>query len=172
MSLTQFLILVIVVIAIAVVVFMFRFKAKKEKKKTSAELHIEALKALLAGNDILAFQRFKEVVTEDTNNVDAYLKLGDLFRKRKNFSKALQIKPEDDNLHIKLGMVQRQRGKIDEAIKHYSEVIRLKPDNLYARINLEVCLRAQGRTEEADYHLDETHRLLQKKEQLPNQGKQ
>lgn len=84
-------------IAIVIIFFIIAIlwsKAKKEKRKVSPKLYIDALKALLAGDEKLAFQRFKDVARGDPNNVDAYLKLGDLLRKRKRFDKALQIHKE------------------------------------------------------------------------------
>lgn len=69
-------------------------KTTKEKKKAYPRLYLEGLKALLAGDDNLAFQKFKMVVEEDTNNIDAYLRLGDIFRRRKQIDKALQIHQE------------------------------------------------------------------------------
>jgi len=84
-------------IAIVIIFFIIGLlwsKAKKEKRKVSPKLYIDALKALLAGDEKLAFQRFKDVARGDPNNVDAYLKLGDLLRKRKRFDKALQIHKE------------------------------------------------------------------------------
>ena len=86
-----------IVIAIVVIFFIILFfwsKAKREKRKVSPKLYTDALKALLAGEEKLAFQRFKDVARGDPNNVDAYLKLGDLFRKRKKFDKALQVHKE------------------------------------------------------------------------------
>ena len=84
-------------IAIVIIFFIIGLlwsKAKKEKRKVSPKLYIDALKALLAGDEKLAFQRFKDVARGDPNNVDAYLKLGDLLRKRKRFDKALEIHKE------------------------------------------------------------------------------
>jgi lipopolysaccharide biosynthesis regulator YciM len=84
----------IVIVIIFLIIALLWSKAKKEKRKVSPKLYIDALKALLAGDEMSAFQRFKDVARGDPNNVDAYLKLGDLLRKRKKFDKALQIHKE------------------------------------------------------------------------------
>jgi lipopolysaccharide biosynthesis regulator YciM len=84
-------------VAIIIIFFIIAIlwsRAKREKRKVSPKLYIDALKALLAGDEKLAFQRFKDVARGDPSNVDAYLKLGDLLRKRKKFDKALQIHKE------------------------------------------------------------------------------
>ena len=86
-----------IVIAIVIIFFIIIFfwsKAKREKRKVSPKIYTDALKALLVGDEKLAFQRFKDVARGDPDNVDAYLKLGDLFRRRKKIDKALQIHKE------------------------------------------------------------------------------
>jgi lipopolysaccharide biosynthesis regulator YciM len=89
---------VLVIVAAFVVVFVVMAflwsKAKRERKKASPELYIEALKALLAGNEKEAFFKFKEVARQDPENADAFLKLGDLFRRKQRYDKALQIHRE------------------------------------------------------------------------------
>ncbi len=86
--------IIIAIVVIFFIILLFWSRAKKAKEKTSPKLYTDALKALLAGEERLAFRRFKDVARDDPENVDAYLKLGDLFRKRKKFDKALQIHRE------------------------------------------------------------------------------
>ena len=81
-------------IIVFTVMAFFWSKAKRGRRKISPQLYIDALKALLAGEEKVAFQKFKEVARGDPENVDAYLKLGDLFRKNKRYDKALQIHKE------------------------------------------------------------------------------
>ncbi|KPK99477.1 MAG: hypothetical protein AMJ91_07635 [candidate division Zixibacteria bacterium SM23_73_3] len=81
-------------IIVFTVMAFFWSKAKRGRRKISPETYIDALKALLAGEERVAFQKFKEVVRIDPENVDAYLRLGDLFRKNKNYDKALRIHKE------------------------------------------------------------------------------
>jgi lipopolysaccharide biosynthesis regulator YciM len=86
--------IIIVIVIIFLVVVLFWSKAKREKRKVSPKLYTDALKALLAGDEKLAFQKFKDVAKGDPENLDAYLRLGNLFRKRERFDKALQIHRE------------------------------------------------------------------------------
>jgi lipopolysaccharide biosynthesis regulator YciM len=81
-------------IIVFTVMAFFWSKAKRERRKISPQLYIDALKALLTGEEKVAFRKFKEVARRDPENVDAYLKLGDLFRKNKRYDKALQIHKE------------------------------------------------------------------------------
>ena len=53
------------------------------KKRTgqAPRLYMEALRALVEGDDHTAFERLKATVNEDSHNLDAYIKLGDLLRR-------------------------------------------------------------------------------------------
>lgn len=79
------------IVIVIFVLILFWFGSKRKKAKPAEKIYIEGLKALVSGEDRIAFQEFRKVVDLDTNNIDAYLKLGDLFRKRKRVDRALQI---------------------------------------------------------------------------------
>ena len=61
------------------------------RKKTPNILYTEALEALLHGNSDDAFEKLRELIREDTENVSAYLKLGDIFRQRSQVNQAIKI---------------------------------------------------------------------------------
>ena len=139
-----------IVIAIVVIFFIILFfwsKAKREKRKVSPKLYTDALKALLAGDEKLAFQRFKDVARGDPNNVDAYLKLGDLFRKRKKFDKALQVHKE---LTLRPSLSSEEKSEIlkslaedyiasenhQKAISVLEELYRINEDDLWVNNKL------------------------------------
>jgi len=61
---------------------------------TALEAYVEGLRAIIAGDQKTAFVKFKQAVDLDTDNIDAYLKLGDLFRGTGLVDKALQIHRE------------------------------------------------------------------------------
>lgn len=96
------------IIVFSIMAFLWT-RVKGDRRKVSPELYIEALKALLAGRDQIAFQRFKELTKADPNNVDAYLRLGDLFRKNKRYDKALQIHKE---LTLRPYLTEDQKSEI------------------------------------------------------------
>ncbi|OGC79895.1 MAG: hypothetical protein A2145_02435 [candidate division Zixibacteria bacterium RBG_16_40_9] len=87
----QILSLIAATLFLLLIILFFWSRAQRFKKKTSPQKYIEALKALIAGEENLAFEKLREVVLEDTDNIDAYLKLGDLFRKRNRTDKALEV---------------------------------------------------------------------------------
>ncbi len=81
------------IIVFSIMAFLWT-KVKGDRRKVSPQPYIEALKALLEGREQVAFQKLREVARMDPDNVDAYLKLGDLFRKNKRYDRALQIHRE------------------------------------------------------------------------------
>ena len=74
---TGFLLFVLIIIALAIIVF-FYLQRRERRKLTVQAPYTEALHALLSGDKNRAMQRLRETVQGDTNNIDAYLRLGDL----------------------------------------------------------------------------------------------
>lgn len=84
----EILILTLVIVAILIIYYMTKFYRKPAKGKNT---YLEALEHLADGDYKWAIQKFKEVVREDTDNIQAYLRLGDLLRKKGLASNALKI---------------------------------------------------------------------------------
>lgn len=88
----------IVIIPIAVVVILtfvalYRRRSYPDRQ-TSMEAYVEGLRLLTAGDEQTAFIKFRQAVDQDTDNIDAYLKMGDIFRSRGLTDKALQVHRE------------------------------------------------------------------------------
>ncbi len=83
--------LVVVIVMLSWVAVYFYRRAQSGPEAHDPLTYIEGLKALLRGQDELAFSKLKETVSADTNNVDAYIHLGNIFRRRKKPDLALQI---------------------------------------------------------------------------------
>jgi len=69
-------------------------RRKSRSDGTAQEAYIEGLRSMIAGDQKTAFVKLKQAVDLDTENIDAYLKLGDLFRRTGLVDKALQIHRE------------------------------------------------------------------------------
>lgn len=100
------------VVVFSVMAFLWS-KVKGDRRRISPQPYIDALKALLAGREQVAFQRLREVAKTDPDNVDAYLKLGDLFRKNRRFDKALQIHKE---LTLRPSLSAEQKAEILKSV--------------------------------------------------------
>jgi lipopolysaccharide biosynthesis regulator YciM len=75
--------------------------------------YLVALGALVDGDRELAFRELKSAVRVDSTNVDAYLRLGDLYRERGDSERALQIHRE---LTTRRGLDDETRARIQIAL--------------------------------------------------------
>jgi len=97
--------------------------------------YLVALGALIDGEDDVAFAELRNAVKLDSSNVDAYLRLGTLLRKRGNAGRALQVHREltargglDDDTRSR---IQRElardwmaTGNLDRAAEAAAEAVR------------------------------------------------
>lgn len=152
-------IIIAFVVIFAVMAFLWS-RAKKERKKVSPELYIDALKALLAGEEKVAFVKLKEVARKDPENADAYLKLGDLFRKNRRYDKALQIhreltlrpslsREEKSEVLRSLAEDYSASGNHDKAVAVLEELYRVSEKDQRAAVRLLLEYEEMDRWEDA-----------------------
>ena len=89
LSLTNFQIIFIIIIALALLIF-FIVKNRSINVPSDAEAFNTALKALVNGKKEQAYILLREIIAKDSNNVDAYLLLGDIVRE-KDIKQAIKI---------------------------------------------------------------------------------
>jgi lipopolysaccharide biosynthesis regulator YciM len=85
--------IIIIVLAVAIAAYLV-WRVKRVKPTASSSNHstyARALNCLLEGDDEGAMRNLREAIREDTQNIDAYIRLGDLLRKRGEIDKALRI---------------------------------------------------------------------------------
>ncbi len=109
---TIIVIFLLAVIAL-VLVYMIYGRYRREKKSTEPTLYIEGLQALLDGKEEMAFSRFREVVSEDTSNIDAYVRIGNILRKYGKADRALQVHKD---LTIRHDLTVTQKVRILKAL--------------------------------------------------------
>jgi len=88
---TIIIVFLLAVIALILVYFFYDRYRKEKKGKTDPEVYIEGLKAQLDGREEMAFTKFRDVVAEDSDNIDAYVRIGDILRKYGKPDKAYQV---------------------------------------------------------------------------------
>ena len=89
---TFVLIVVIVSAIVALMAFLLlRRKPDGHARDDAALDYAEGLNYLLAGDQEAALRKLREAVSKDTNNVDAYLKIGDILREAGRVEKAIQV---------------------------------------------------------------------------------
>jgi lipopolysaccharide biosynthesis regulator YciM len=86
---------IIIPLVLIFLALIFSLERRQSKgAKPVLENYIDGLRAMIEGDDSQAFIKLKQAVGEDTDNIDAYLKLGDLFRKRGQIQRAIQVHRE------------------------------------------------------------------------------
>lgn len=115
--------------------------------KSTSSLYVEALQDLLDGREVTAFTKLRQVVAEDSNNVDAYLRLGQILRENKKPERALQVHKD---LTLRGGLSTTDKVAIlrqlvldyedlknpDMAEAALKELITLQPHDRWAYVNL------------------------------------
>lgn len=85
---------IIIAAAVAAVFYTALFRRRKKSESTSQEAYVDGLRSIISGDHQTAFVKLRQAVDLDTENIDAYLKLGDLFREKGMNDRALQIHKE------------------------------------------------------------------------------
>ena len=71
--------LLIVIIGTAgILIYIFNYKPRS--KARVKDLYAEGLDLLIAGRRKAAYQNFKDIIDEDSENIKAYLRLGQVLR--------------------------------------------------------------------------------------------
>jgi len=127
----------------AVFFFLRKVSRSREIRTQRSRAYVAALNELIAGNTNKAVELFKEAVRFDTGNIDAYIKLGMLYRIEGNPAKAYKIHNEL-TIRRDLGkpvLLEIYRNIVDDLcdLKHYSEaldacdkILSLDPKNRWA----------------------------------------
>ena len=112
MSFFEFLFLLIVVLGGVGAASYFR-DWKVRRNVTPVTPYAEGLRAMLDGDSPRAIQKLRETVTADTNNIDAYLRLGTLYAENGDMARATKIHRA---LTLRGDLVDRQKLDIYRAL--------------------------------------------------------
>lgn len=154
-------ILIFLVLLLGSLVFYFGYERFLTKSsKSSSSLYVEALQDLLDGREVTAFTKLRQVVAEDSNNIDAYLRLGQILREHKKPERALQVHRDltlrnglatADKVAIlhRLALDYRDLKNADMAEAALKEIISLQADDHWAHVNLLQLQKESRRWDEA-----------------------
>lgn len=105
---------VVLVLAAGLLYLLIRPLMKREEPRSR---YVEALNALLEGDEERAFEELKLTVQVDKANVDAYLRLGNLLRRRGAIERALRIHRDlDVGTFFRRKITPEEKVQIREAI--------------------------------------------------------
>lgn len=101
--------ILVLAFVVASIIFIFILLLVKRAKRAKTTPYEEALISLIDGDEETAMKRFQEAVFENSDNVEAYIRLAELLRKRKEPLKALQI---HKYLLARKGLSKKTRNRI------------------------------------------------------------
>ena len=118
-----------IVIAIFVIAVIYFTVKRFFKRPLAADtLYAQALSLLLEGKRGEAIKRLRQTVAADTDNIEAYLRLGDLYREKEELDMAVRI---HRSLSIRRGLSKEMEIKVYESLgKDYIKAERYQKASL------------------------------------------
>ena len=146
----MFSILILIPIIGLLIYFLYYRKLKPHKVNNIREMYAEGLDMLVSGKRIAAYKNFKSIINEDSNNIKAYLRLGQILREGGNAIKALKIHKslmlrkkittyEKIELHKNMALNYYELDNFDKSIFEAEKILNIEKDNewaIYHLINL------------------------------------
>ena len=145
MSITVISIIIILVILSFIAYINFDYTSKY--KKTEKDLYYEALDLLIAGKLREAYTTLLALIKNDTSNVKAYLKLGQVLREIGNPERALKIHRsllirkdlttyENIELLRNIALDYKYLKKINDSITQCLDILKIEKKNEWALLQL------------------------------------
>lgn len=168
MSFNIYLVVAVVIVVATVIYF---FQVKPAKKTSLKDLYSEGLDLLVTGRLKDAYQNFRTLVQKDTNNIKAYLKLGQAAREGGNPSQALKIhsslvirknltRYERIELYKNLALDHAKLGDLDAAIDKVHTILKYEKGNEWALTHLVKFYRENQDWSKAGEYLALLHKTL------------
>ena len=143
-------VLILIQIIGLLIYFLYYRKLKPHKVNNIREMYAEGLDMLVSGKRIAAYKNFKSIINEDSNNIKAYLRLGQILREGGNAIKALKIHKslmlrkkittyEKIELHKNMALNYYELDNFDKSIFEAEKILNIEKDNewaIYHLINL------------------------------------
>ncbi len=169
---TEYVLMFSLLLLVTMVLYYLYERYFAHQSKTSSDIYMEALKDLLDGHQEKAFSKLREVVAEDSTNIDAYIRLGIILRENNKPSQALQVHkdltlrsslPADMKAEIlkQLYLDYIDLKEFDTAEAALRELVDVKPKHRWAMIKLLELQKEQAKWDEA---YDTAVRLLKVEE--------
>ena len=153
-------ILGVAVAGISVYILNYRPRRKSRVK----DMYAEGLDLMITGRRKSAYKNFKDIIQKDSNNIKAYLRLGQVLRENGNPLQALKIHKgllhrrnltfyEQVELHKNLAMDWDKSGNVDAAIKELHELLKLEKNSEWAVSQLTTFYREKHECDKAGEYL-------------------
>ncbi len=156
----EYIVIFFVLLAGSVAFYLVYERYFYKSGKPDSSLYVQALQELLDGKAEQAFGNLRQVVADDSSNVDAYLRLGQILRNHGKPDQALQVHKD---LTLRNGLAREQKAAIlrqlvadymgleesDTAQAALRELIILEPQSRWAHARLLEVQKAAKNWEEA-----------------------
>ena len=170
------IVLIIILIIILLIALYPIVRDAVRRRQTVMPAYTEGLTLLLEGKKDAAIEKFKQAVIADTNNIDAYLRLGGLYWEKGEIERAIQIhesltlrrtldKSQEKSIFQTLGQDYLKSERWAKALLIFEELVRIDDKDL---TNFEILLSLYQKTE----HWEESDELLKKLVKLQKDKKQ
>jgi len=136
---------ILIIIIIALISFIPYFYIRPRRTKTSANIpYLESLIAELENNDDLAIKKLKEALNIDTELVNGYIRLGNLYRKKGDIERAIKIhqsltvrptlrREEEKKVYFSLVQDYLESNRPNRAIAFLREILKIDKNDKIAR---------------------------------------
>jgi len=160
-----------IVLGILVSTLIFIASSRGKRVESSNQAYIDGLRSLLDGDTVAGAGKLRQAVSEDTDNIDAYIRLGDLLRKSGNTTRALRVHnsllqrrslPKDVRARVKRSLYEdlKKQGDLPVATDVLQELISLDPKDPYLRRELLRLYEKRGMWQQA---IDTMRRLVDRR---------
>ena len=163
--------LILGIAAGGVTVYVLKYKPLRKSKVK--DLYAEGLDLLITGRRKSAYKNFKDIIQEDSDNIKAYLRLGQVLREGGNASQALKVHRgllhrrdlmyyEQIELHKNLALDYYKIGNISDAIGELHTLLKIEKNSEWALSQLITFYREQQDWEKAGEYFAQYQKLTNK----------
>ncbi len=144
-ALSNLQIFIIILVVLSLIIFLL-INNRTKNIPTDTEAFNNALKALIDGDKDKAYHLLREIISKDSNNIDAFLLLGDIVRE-KDVNQAIKIhqtvvlRPQISQskkieAHIALSKDFIKSGNISKAEDELNNILNMDSSNKWALLKL------------------------------------
>ena len=156
-----------------IIVYVLNLKPMNNKKVK--DLYAEGLDLMITGRRKAAYKNFKEIISKDSDNIKAYLKLGQVLREGGNPLQALKIHKglnhrrsnshyEKIEIHKNLALDYYKLDNIDSAVLELNKLLKLERNNEWALSQLVIFYRYKQDWKNAGELLEKYQKLTNKQD--------
>src|SRR3972149_1093221 len=105
----EYILIFVLLLAVTTGLYALIDRFFEKKVKSESAVYVEALLDLLDGREESAFSKLRQAVAEDSENLDAYLRLGQILREYGKPERALQVHKD---LTLRGGLKSEQKASV------------------------------------------------------------